>query len=389
MIYRLAAAAMALWLCCPSSARAEGGGASLQTLQALINDICTALSPPQILASCPQLPTVTQAVLYVSAAENAAPEMIRSQNSVPPGAAVTAGNAPQAPPTTASPLDLSTLTPLAFISAQSKKGQATATQLYDSSANAYFYAVATPSQQPDTARFVYEDLLQTQGQQDQQGQQGQGASTALPLSARISLPLTLFNMNILNMANGVNPESLAVTTLQVSARCTGTASPCVTTATATGNFLPSSGVTADKLNLTVSASFRSSPISQTPHLIIEVDVPLVVTVPTDTAYFSGLNPFVFDVFTQSEFGFTPANPSLLGSGVSIGLAPYPAPTCPGNTDCSAAPPATTFGFCASLPGPGAALRRAIGAFVAIAASGETLVSAPLPGGLGSQSVTCP
>jgi hypothetical protein len=367
MIYCLAAAALALWLCCPGSARA-GDGASLATLQTAINDICTFFQ----LVSCPQLPTITQAVLELSAEENAPPEMIRSQEAVPPGAAVTAGNAPQPPPTKASPLDLSTLTPLAFISAPSQKGQATATPLYDSEADAYFYAVTTGSPQPDTAHFFYEDLLQNEDNHPAQGQ-----NTAI-----ISLPLTILKSGV---------ESLAVTTLHVSAKCTGKASPCVTTATATGNFLPGSGViTADKLGLTVSASFASSPISETPHLIIRVDALLVVTPATDPAYFVSLNPFVFSVFIPpGETGFSPKDSGILKPGASIGLAPYPAPTCPGNSDCSNPPPASsTFGFCASLPGPGNDLRRAVGAFVAIAASGEALASAPLPAP-GSQTITCP
>jgi hypothetical protein len=380
MIHRLAAAAIALWLCCPASARAEGGGASLGTLQAAIDAFCTDFQGIGLTMFCGQVPTITQAVVYLAGLENVAPEAIRNQFSVPPGGSVNAGNAAQT--LNGSPIDLSTLIPVASISAPSAQGQATATQLYDNTADNFLYAVTTvgPSQAPDTVHVFFEDLLQTN-------------PTALrgQRNAVISLPLTTFDSN-------TNAENLIVTTLQVSANCTGVASPCKTTATATGNF-PGSGVTADQLGLTVSASFRSSPISTTPHLFVEVDVPLVVEFATDPLYF--FNPFITPApYILPQFtstypaglpGTTPGNPSILGSPtLSIGMAPYPAPTCTASQNCSVSPPASaTFGICASLPGPGAVLRRSVGVFLAVATDGEALVTAPLPGALAPQTVTCP
>jgi hypothetical protein len=372
IVSHVATVAIALWLCCPGSARAEGGGGGdLATLQSAVNDICAGFQRMSLTMFCPQLPAITQAVLEVAGLENAPPEMIRSEFAVPPGEAATAGNAPAQPPPSKTPFDLSTLTPVAFV--MNAHGQAAATQLYDSAANSFFYAVTTfgPSGQPDTLHLFYEDR-----QPNPLTLQGQNA----PM---ISLPLTVYNTR-------TQAESLAVTTLQVGVQCTGTPPACVTTATASGNFLQK-GVSADMLGLTVSASIGSSAISNTPHLIIQVDVPLVVTFATDPAYFAGtgLNPLVPPAFSTNQFGFTPKSAGLLGPGASIGIAPYPAPACSGtaSTPCANPPPATTpFGFCASLPVSGG-LSRAVGAFLAIAADGETLVSAPTVSG--APMPTCP
>jgi hypothetical protein len=389
MIYRLAAAAVALWLCCPAPARAEGGGASLGTLQAAIDSLCAQVQGPPLNLTmfCGHVPTITQAVVYLAGLESVPPEAIRYQFNVvspggPPGGSVNAGNAPQI--LNGSPLDLSTLIPLASISAPSPQGQATPTQAYDNAADNFLYAVTTvgASQAPETVHLIFEDLLQT----NPNAMQGKN-------SAVISLPLTTFDSK-------TNAENLIVTTLQVSAQCTGKASACATNAIATGTgIFPGSGVTADKLGLTVSASFGSSLISATPHLFIEVDVPLVVMFATDPLYFANfiipqppIEPQFSSTFPDGLPGTTPADPKILGSAtLSIGMAPYPPPTCPGNTDCSASPPiSNTFGICASLPGPlpGKVLRRSVGVFLAIATDGEALVSAPLPGALAPQTVTC-
>jgi len=363
---RISGAVAGLWLCGTGAAWA-GGGASLASLQSIVNDFCNSA----FITSCPQFPTVTQAVLEIAGLGNTPPEMIRSQNSVGPSDAVTAGNAPQPAPTTDAPLQVSTLTPLAFVSASTMPGQAVATQLYNPAANAFFYAVTTGSPAPDTVHFFYEDLFRTNP-----------TFTNGQIVAEIWLPLTILN-------NGV--ESLAVTKLQVKATCTGSASDCVKTATATGSF-PGSGVSADKLNLTISASFAPSSALKQPHLLLRVDTPLVITSALDSTgnpafldffYFFNLNSFVPTAFTTGDVvPLPPTDSSILGPGASIGLAPYPPPTCPGNAQCSGNPPPTTFGFCASLPdnsnGPNAVRHRAVGAFLVIANSGETLVSAPVP-----------
>src|SRR5205823_14993174 len=85
---RVAAWAAAIWLCAAGSAFAGDGGASLGTLQTIINGLCTAFG----MSTCPQLPTISQAVLEVAALENSPPEMVRPLNSIDPGNYVDAGN---------------------------------------------------------------------------------------------------------------------------------------------------------------------------------------------------------------------------------------------------------------------------------------------------------
>src|SRR5947207_1904844 len=158
-VARIAALLAALWLWLPQSARAGDGGDLAGINNYLMDTVCgtyTAITQSQI--NCPQLPTLTQAVLQVSAFLDLTPEAVRGGNSVLVGAYVDAGNpsrppalayscTPQPPATTctppADPLDpisawpivdtgvLSTLRPLAFVHAASSTGSATPTQLYD------------------------------------------------------------------------------------------------------------------------------------------------------------------------------------------------------------------------------------------------------------------
>jgi hypothetical protein len=301
--------------------------------------------------------------------------MIRSLNNA--GNALLAANPAVPAPTAKSPLDLLSLTPLGFISGPpSPNGQAAAAPPYDSSANSFLYAVATigPFAQPDRLQLIYDDLFRTKP-----FVQGQRA-------AKISLPLV-----VLTVDNNGNPiaEREVPTSLQLVATCTGAAG-CVTTALATGNFSGNGTATysGDQIGLSVSTSFTSSPILTQPHAVFSVDGPLVVTSATDPAYFFTVNPFIANAFSGDEKGFKPADPKILGSSnASIGIAPFAAPLCPGNVDCSANPPQGVFGFCASLPnnsnGP---LLPAVAAFLTITTAGETLVSAPVGS---SPDIICP
>src|ERR1700704_1870251 len=105
-----------------------GDGADLGSLQAIIGppDGSSGLCLYFAMKPCPQLPTITQAVLEIAGLESAPPEMVRANPAanVPLGIAVDAGN-PSRPPglnaITAFPIDpsvLATLNPLAFISAR-------------------------------------------------------------------------------------------------------------------------------------------------------------------------------------------------------------------------------------------------------------------------------
>ena len=99
---RVTAAVAGLWLGAAGAAWA-GDGADLGSLQALLNTPNTGLCAIFNMSSCPQVPTITQGVLQVAGLGNNLPEMVRLQNNIPPGSAVSAGNPalalPNPPPT--------------------------------------------------------------------------------------------------------------------------------------------------------------------------------------------------------------------------------------------------------------------------------------------------
>src|SRR5215469_8686521 len=97
IISRLAGAVAGLSLCGAGAAWA-GDGADLGSLNALLADPTSGLCQFFKMSPCPQLPTVTQAVLQVAGLGNNVPEIVRAQNSIPPGVAVTAGNPAAVPP---------------------------------------------------------------------------------------------------------------------------------------------------------------------------------------------------------------------------------------------------------------------------------------------------
>lgn len=364
---RLSGTLYALGLFIAGSAWAGDGGSSLASLQALLNTVCGNLN-----VTCPQLPTITQAALEIAAQFNAPTEMVRSQDNDPP--ALVAANPPLA--SAQPPLDLSTSTPLAFVGSTSVTGQAAATQSYDENANGFFYAVTSiggPNAQPDTVHFIYEDLFRTVD----------GVSKGQQV-AIISLPLVVLDGST---------ERVVQTTLQFVATCKGGFASCVTTALATGDFSgngKSKTYSADQIGLSVTSSFGPTPISLlVPHATFQVDVPLIVTSATDPLYLQSppKNAVLFQAFFGPETGFMPKTPNILGTKTSsIGIAPFAAPLCPGNLNCSATPPQGVFGFCASLPNNNATLLPAVAAFAAVATSGEALVSAPFGS---SSKIVCP
>jgi len=381
---RLAVAFAAIWMYGSGAAWAGGGGESLTGLNNLISGLCTFLN---ITTPCPQLPTITQAVLEIAGLETSPPEMVRALNSVVPGTYVDAGNAAAIPPTpfpltsSTSPTlskQLSTLTPLAFVSGW-KSGSAAATQLYDSNADTFFYAVASGTSvaetgltEPGTLNFFYDDPSWTISNPWNTG-----------IVAKFSLPLTVLN------SDGMT-ESAVAATLQYIAPSRG-GLPC-SASTVTGNFSGSGTRTlmASQIGVNCALVFSPSPISKIPHAIFEVQVPLLVTFATDPPYFyfaasSGFNgPINLSIpsaFSSNVTGFTPNAGTLGPNGMYIGVAPSAAPLCtgPGGT-CSTPPPPGVFSLCASLPrnGWGQRLIPSVGAYYAIATDGEALLSAPLP-----------
>jgi hypothetical protein len=393
----LVGAAAGLWLCGTGAAWAGDGG-DLASLNKLLNTPTTGLCAIFGMSSCPQLPTVTQAVLEVVGLGNNVPEMVRAQNSIPPGSAVTAGNPAAVPPPSPGSLTplpltstttptvsqfLSTLTPLAFVSQSS--GTGLATQLYDPNADSFLYAVGVSSfgfvgstglTDPDMVYFFYEDLFRT----------NTNFATGTVV-ARFSFPLTVLNTN--------GTERAVPTTLNFTATNAGDCSMSTVVGDFNGSGMPQTLNPPSAIGIDCAVVFSGSPTSASSHAIFEVAVPLLVTGAspppnTDPAYFYTLhtnppkaNPVNTGVYTA--FLFNDANGLL--QGASIGLAPTAAPLCstlfPKNmgTCPNPIPTPIPFSLCASLPvntnGSGAKLRPAVGAYYAMATSAEMLLSAPL------------
>jgi hypothetical protein len=416
---RLVGALAVLWLYGTGAAWA-GDGADLASLNQLLSTpgtgLCAVLNMTK---NCPQLPTITQAILEVAGLGNSPPEALAAQNSIAPGYNVIAGNPAAVPPDDPLPLDsssspalrdlLSTLTPLAFVS--QKSGTAVATQLYDPKADAFLYAVGVSSlgevnieglTAADTAYFFYDDL----GRVAQNFTKGQTV-------AKFSFPLTVLNSD----DGSENPA--AMITLQVLAICNG-GPACLQASVYGGGIGTANNPTlASKLGIQFALVFSPTPTFTQKHAIFEVAVPLLVTgacvgphpvcVPgkpktfnTDPAYFSFLHtlesgPINLAAFTAFGSAGDALGASLSGilpaPAYSIGLAPAASPLC---TAATCPPPpllppgSFTFALCAALPdnsnGPAARLRPAVGAYYAIATNGETYIGAPLTPAIAS---VCP
>jgi hypothetical protein len=367
-------ALVALSLGAARHARAGDGGADLGGLQTYINDVCGAFG----MSTCPQIPTISQAVLQVAAFVDIAPEKVRSSTSfaVAVGPYVDAGNPSRPPaincvstscvdplnPIAGLPIDpgvLSSLRPLAFVGASNSNGAASPTQLYDPSANAFLYAVGgtstTGSSQPNTLTLFYDDPTRT------------NTFSRGQIAASISLPLTVLSSD--------GTERAVSATLQIKMPKAG-AAPC-SASSVTGDFLGSAARTLspDKVGIDCAVVFGASPVQPLSHAIFEVTVPMLITPGNDPAITAG-SPIGFGApfFGTSGFAFAP--------GKSVGIGPNAGPF---------GPPATTratYALCASLPtnAGGNALLPSVAAFYAIAGDGEVLLSAPLAPSI---SIGCP
>jgi hypothetical protein len=310
--------------------------------------------------------------------------MISATNHIPLGQRVNAGSpsippvGPTPPPITTFPVQgtalsnlLTNLTPLAFIS--SSPGPAKATQLYNTDADIFFYAVAslskssTQSAQPDTLYLFYDDTARTNANLTQ----GQ-------IVADISLPLVVLS------SDGAT-ERLVPTTLQFRVPASG-GLPC-SASTVVGNFSGASSgsqtLMASQIGVNCAVVFASSPLSTKSHAIFEVAVPLVVTMTTDPLYFSNPISNVSFSFNSNETGFTPLSvnppqtPILGANGNSIGIGPAAVPLGPP----PAAGVASAYALCANLPGGngnGQPPVPAVAAYYAISTVGEALLSAAIP-----------
>jgi len=412
-VSNLSAAAL-LWLCATGSAWAGGGGGGedLDGLNAtLTNGLCPLLRIPT--SSCPQLPTISQAVLQIAAWQNTPPEAVRATNGIVMGNHVDAGN-PSRPPAQDKtvtvngkpvPLTISefpvpsvsmppaiglsdllpALTPLAFSSRNPEPSLVK--RLYDPSADTFVYAVASGTGlQPDAVYFFVEDLSQT--------------NPHLPHGktvAQISFLLTVLNSDLVT-------ERAIPTTLLF--RVPGGGKPPCSASSIVGDFNGTGSAQTlndvSAIGVDCAVVFSPSPISTKAHAIFEMKLlPLITGATfsppnTDPAYFTfdfidfygsvngglsvpPLSPLAPLPFLSDQLGFTPAAGVLGALGKYIGVAPsagpLSGPLCT-STDC----PAPTFSLCANLPvghGNGPHPVPAVAAFYAIATDGETYLSAPI------------
>lgn len=377
-ICRLLGVLAAVWLWSGDPAKAGDGGSDLGSLQNYIDAACTAFG----MTSCPQIPTITQAVLQVAAFVDIAPEAVRAAPAfaIPVGPYVDAGNPSHPPgleclgkgcvdplnPINGLPIDpgvLSSLRPLAFLGATSSTGSATPRQLYDPAANAFVYAVGGSSQAgasiPNTLVLFYDDPIRTSG------------FSPGSVAGKFLLPLTVLNKD--------GTERQVPSTLQYLVPPAGMA-PC-SASTITGNFSGGGTQTMSpaKIGINCALVFGTSAISPSPapkHAIFQISIPILITASNDPAITAG-SPLGFgQPFNGGENGFT------FASGKSIGIGPNPAPfpVAPPSTPVSTTPPTSaTYGLCADLPtdSGGSTLLPSVSAFLAIAGDGEALVSAPL------------
>ena len=185
--------------------------------------------------------------------------------------------------------------------------------------------------------------------------------------------------------------------------------------TVVGNFSGTAvgTLTPAEVGINCQVVLSASPASAQTHAIFEVAVPLLVITagldastgqcsttatqcPDPLYFYSSATPHtpvlsnpvnsslpkqgVYTAFEQST-GYP--NSTNLGSGTAIGLAPSAAPLCSDlGVVCTSTPmAANTFPICANLPTKNTAnsvpLRPAVGAYFAMATSGETLLSAAL------------
>ena len=399
--------------------KAGDGGTDLGTLQASIGDangdygLCYYLGigpgssylgfeGPLTLSLCPQLPTISQAVLETAALLDTPLEAVRGFGSVPMGGNIDAAN-PSRPPAApalpelvgstglADPGVLASLTPLAFIAPNNGNGPATPTTLSNPTANTFVYAVAgsLTGTQPDTLFLFYEDI----GRDNQTFQSTQ-------VVAKFSLPLTMLNSS--NSTETAVPAILQYTAVnnppnknQQNCSASTLIDPTGATAHWGAGTTTSPGTLATNVGINCAVVFTATPLSSHPHAVFEVAVRLLITDATDPAYlddtdfYDALLSYSSPVFTSDDDGYMTSATSAIGIAPSAAPLGSP-PTCTTKNNVTTCTPPLTYALCAKLPtngnGPGAPPVYAAAAFYAIATDGETLLSAPLAPGV---PIGCP
>jgi hypothetical protein len=377
MISRFAGVITAAWLCGMASAWAGTSGSDTGLQQAL-NDVCADVGIST--TSCPHMPTATQAILQMSGLTNAAPDFVRG----PQGPVVASGfsalctvtgsgglnvcsqkNAINAVnPPAASPVSISDLAPLAFTTV---KGQAVPVPFGTKGAASFFYAVATgPNGEPNMLTVVFDYPTLTSS-----------SFTKGQVVANVSLPLQVLKSDGSERpicgAMGC-PATLA--TLQITA-CSNGSAGCVNglLAKVSGDFTTAgTPETRDpgSLGIQPTVSFNPSPNSDRSHFMLEVQVPLLITLGNDPAYFGVVPSGVIPVNELS--GLPTAFTAELKP--TFGVNPQAAPTCSG--PCPSTTFTSTFPFCASFAGNGGGpINPAVATFVTLGTDATTYVSSPV------------
>ena len=247
---RLAPALVALALGVSNAAWAgSGGGADLGSVQQVLNGVCTGLH----ITKCPQLPTINQVVVEISALTGLTPNVVRTNPrigvNVPPGAAVDAG----------------TLTglsnPLAFITTSNGQGQPIPTQPNNPAANSFLSATTTPAAGPTTLDLSFNFLPRTN-------------STFAPGQdiGDITLPIVVADVNK-NLVRDVSAR------LEIR----GAGGTSLTT-DIVGDFLGTGTPQTDQL----SALGMSFSVIFSPNEIATVGIPLLITSDVAPAYLASV-----------------------------------------------------------------------------------------------------
>ena len=410
---RVAGAVFAAWLCGmgPAGAGTAGGDVDFQGALAVV---CNHVG----VTSCPQVPTITQAILAISGFENAAPDFVRG----PQGSfatpdfnfgglcSVSSGN-PKLPavcsqanainavnPPAASPVDVSdlpNLTPLAF--ATGKGLPAVPVPLGTSNATSYFYAVATPDQSGEITRLTifFDSPTQT------------NSSIQKSVFAKISLPLKVLNNDgSERLICGATPCPIptmtttpptTLATLQLSGCSSGQNCVNGVAANVIGDFSTPGTIgnmSASQLNIGVNVFFLPSPNSASSHLILRVEAPMLVTHGNDPAHFGVVPSGVIPVNGLSGLP-TAFTSDVVPASTKIGITPQAAPTCNGTCPTQHPPFISTYPFCASFAGGvsgplgSGQFQSTVATFASISTDATTYLSSPVPAALVGSSIQCP
>jgi PEP-CTERM motif len=294
-----------LSLCSAASAWAGDGGASLPVAQHALDNTCASVGISA--ANCPQLPTINQIVVEISALLGTAPDESRHIAEVPLGHAVDGGS------------QGGVSTPLAFISPANKGSPPVPTQPNDPAANSFISATVGPASSPTTLNLAFSYLPRTNS-----------TFTAGQDVGDITLPFIEADQfgNDLGSVSGtlhITGTGGTAVDAQVDTDLLGLGSPQTYSLT--------------DLGMTLSLDFSSG------HEVIDLAAPLLIPLDLQSAYnftapgfefdaadmiFEGIDPVA--TFLSANFVNDANDPPAINADLAIGIAggtvlstPLPAP----------------------------------------------------------------